>query len=359
MSALSRSSALLKARPTTQPLAASLHTQYGRAASYRRISSLRPSPSRSSALAFQDTPQSILRSPLATLNSPNLRLLHTSPSLLAKVGKPRGGSAAAEAPEPPKPTPEEVAEAARAAAEAAAQSAPKEEPSSNSEQESSSSSKQEDSSKSSSEGEAGAEGEEAGDKKKKDAPPPPPHGDKTPWQVFTDTLRTEFKASKEWNDSTKQLAGSVQEFNESEAVRRARLASEAVSSTTGKVLKGTGKVVGQSVGYAWNTMPVKGLRTGVSATGRGVEKITRPLRETEAFKSVANVIDDGSSSRYGGWTEKEQRRKQREAREAREIAEGRRPAKTEKVEEDILCALLFHLPLRLELTIIAVPERTW
>ena len=47
---------------------------------------------------------------------------------------------------------------------------------------------------------------------KKDAPPPPPHGDKTPWQVFTETLRSEFKASKEWNESTKQLASCINDF---------------------------------------------------------------------------------------------------------------------------------------------------
>jgi import inner membrane translocase subunit TIM44 len=49
-----------------------------------------------------------------------------------------------------------------------------------------------------------------------------------------------------------------------------------------------------------------------------IEKGTRPIRETEAYKNVKNVIDDGSSSRYGGWVEKEERRKARELREAQE-----------------------------------------
>jgi len=171
-------------------------------------------------------------------------------------------------------------------------------------------------------------------------PPPPPHGDKSPWQVFTETLQSEFKQSKEWNEGTKALASGAKDFTESEAVRKARsaygAASEAATSTTAKALKGTGKVIGQSAAWTWDTLPVKGIRAGVNATGSGIEKITRPVRETDAYKSVRDVIDDGSSSRYGGWTEKEQRRLNRERREMQEAAKSGRPMprRMEKVEED-------------------------
>jgi len=184
------------------------------------------------------------------------------------------------------------------------------------------------------------EGKKGEDGKKEAPPPPPPHGDKSPWQVFTETLQSEFKQSKEWNEGTKALASGAKDFTESEAVRKARsaygAASEAASSTTGKVLKGTGKVIGQSAAWTWDTMPVKGLRAGVNATGSGIEKITRPVRETDAYKSVRDVIDDGSSSRYGGWTEKEQRRLNRERREMQEAAKSGRPMarRMEKAEED-------------------------
>lgn len=332
MSALSRSSALLKARGTAQTF--SLQSQYGRAAAYRRLSTIQQTTLRQTPRSQQDAIQPFLRSQLqsTSFRTPTIssRSLHTSPSLLAKVGKPPGGSAAAEAPEPPKPDPEEAARQAREAAEQATKSQSQGSESAGSEQQAGS--------KAEGEGraEGEGEGEQTGDKekKKKDAPPPPPHGDKSPWQVFTDTLRTEFKASKEWNESTKQLSGDIQDFKESEAVRRAREGYGAVSSTTGKVLSGTGKVIGQGAAWTWDSMPVKGVRAGVNATGRGIEKATRPVRETETYKFVANVIDDGSSSRYGGWVDKEQRRKLREAREAKEIAEGRRPSKVEKMEED-------------------------
>lgn len=173
--------------------------------------------------------------------------------------------------------------------------------------------------------EKGEKSEKEGKESKEDAPPPP-HGDKTPWQVFTETLRTEFKASKEWNESTKQLSGSVQQFTESDAVRRAREASEAATKGTSEALKSTGRVIGQGAAWTWDTKVVQGIREGVNATGRGIEKASRPIRETKAFKDVSDAIDDGSSSRYGGWTEKEERRKRREARELKDRASGKIPA---------------------------------
>ncbi|KAI0002777.1 Tim44-domain-containing protein [Xylariaceae sp. FL0662B] len=159
------------------------------------------------------------------------------------------------------------------------------------------------------------EGRKKGEKKE-DIPPPPPHGDKTPWQVFLETMQTEFKASKEWNESTKQLADSAHQFTESESVRRAREAYEkstgAVSSTAGKVLKTSASAVGKGAAWTWETPVMKGVRKGANITGDALDKATKPIRETEAYKNVKEVIDDGSSSRYGGWVEKEERRKLRE-----------------------------------------------
>lgn len=165
----------------------------------------------------------------------------------------------------------------------------------------------------------GGKSEQDESKKKEDPPPPPPHGDKTPWQVFMETMQTEFKASKEWNESTKQLADSAHQFTESESVRRARQAYEsttgAVSSTAGRVLKTSAGAIGKGAAWTWETPVMKGVRKGANLTGEALDKATKPIRETEAFKNVKNVIDDGSSSRYGGWVEKEERRKARELRE--------------------------------------------
>ncbi|KAF2171566.1 hypothetical protein M409DRAFT_63787 [Zasmidium cellare ATCC 36951] len=167
------------------------------------------------------------------------------------------------------------------------------------------------------------EEESAGEEKKekKEEAAPPPHGSKTPWQVFTETLQTEFKASKEWNESTKQLSGSINDFTQNPNVQRARSAyskaAEAASTTTGKVLMGTAGAIGKSAAWTWDTPVAKVLRKGAAAVGSGVEKATRPVRQTEAYKSVKETIDDGASQRYGGWTEKEERRKRRAEREAK------------------------------------------
>jgi mitochondrial import inner membrane translocase subunit TIM44 len=171
-------------------------------------------------------------------------------------------------------------------------------------------------------------------KDKKDAPPPPPHGDKTPWQVFTETLRSEFKTSKEWNEGTKQLASSAHQFTESEGVRKARAAYEATAGAattrTASAIKGTGRALGQGAAWTWDSKVVQGIREGVNATGRGIEKATRPVRETQTFQNIKEAVDDGSSTRYGGWIEKEERRKKRELRDIKETV--RRPL--EKMEED-------------------------
>ncbi|KAI1268729.1 TIM44 subunit of mitochondria import inner membrane translocase [Xylariaceae sp. FL1019] len=172
-------------------------------------------------------------------------------------------------------------------------------------------------------GEESAEGQKK-EEKKEDLPPPPPHGEKTPWQVFMETMQTEFKASKEWNDSTKQLADSAHSFTESESVRRARQAYEsttgAVSSTAGKVLKSSAETIGKGASWTWDTQAMKGIRKGANITGEALDKATKPIRDTDAYKSVKDVIDDGSSSRYGGWVEKEERRKARELRQKKDAS---------------------------------------
>lgn len=185
----------------------------------------------------------------------------------------------------------------------------------------------------------GEESKEEGEKqeKKEEAPPPPPHGDKSPWQVFRETLQSEFKASKEWEESTKALASSAHQFSENENIKRARAAYEAASSATSSrtstAFKTTGSAIGKGAAWTWNTSVVQGVRKGVNATGSGLEKATRPVRETTAYKNVKDAMDDGSSSRYGGWVEKEERRKQRQLREAMEAKSGKSRRVDQMVED--------------------------
>lgn len=275
---------------------------YGRSPAYRRLlssagSSNNVAPLTSSRLLL--SPLSSLRSPfvpetIATIQSRNfhqtLRWYQEQPQ---KSQKPAQSAKSDPKPADPKEKTEQAA------------SGPESETKPGSEEEAK---QQEESTK-----------DEKKEEKKEDLPPPPPHGDKTPWQVFMETMQTEFKASKEWNDSTKQLADSAHSFTESESVRRARQAYEnttgAVSSTAGRVLKTSATAVGKGAAWTWETPVMKGVRKGANLTGDIIDKATKPIRETEAYKNVKDVIDDGSSSRYGGWVEKEERRKARELRE--------------------------------------------
>ena len=93
-------------------------------------------------------------------------------------------------------------------------------------------------------------------------------------------------------------------------------------------------MIGKSAAWTWDTPVVKGIRKGASAVGSGIEQATRPVRETEAYKSVKQTIDDGSSQRYGGWTEKEERKRQRAEREARHAAENPNAPKPGEVFEE-------------------------
>jgi import inner membrane translocase subunit TIM44 len=179
--------------------------------------------------------------------------------------------------------------------------------------------------------------------KEKEGPAPPPHGDKTPWQVFTETLQNEFKASKEWTESTKALQSGYQDIAQNPALKKAKSAYEEASQkatdTTTAALKNTGKAIGQGAVWAWETPVAKVVRKGAVVAGSGIEKVTRPVRETEAFKQVKDVIDDGGSSRYGGWVDKEERRRIRAQREAQAEKDGLRAPPAEADPEYVPLSL--------------------
>ncbi|KAI1342498.1 hypothetical protein F5Y15DRAFT_373009 [Xylariaceae sp. FL0016] len=307
------------AAPSTVSRTSSLAVHsYGRSPAYRRLlsstgnlHSARNGSASSSSYRQISTPLPSLRSPfvpetIATIQSRGFH--QTAPRPQEQPQQ----AAQPSKPEPKEPKPEEKTESSASETTSEAKKGSEEE----------------------------AKEQEGGDKEKKeekkeDLPPPPPHGDKTPWQVFMETMQTEFKASKEWNDSTKQLADSAHSFTESERVRRAREAYQnttgAVSSTAGRVIKNSASAVGKGAAWTWDTSVMKGVRKGANVTGEALDKATKPIRDTEAYKSVKNVIDDGSSSRYGGWVEKEERRK---ARELREQKAGSIHANGEQMVED-------------------------
>jgi import inner membrane translocase subunit TIM44 len=318
---LQKSAALARSRAPVRTLVSLPASGYGRTAAYRRIASDASQSQGAFASYLQSTSPSAITPLLRSSLSPPQILSRTTASYSRHFSsQSRLWQQAAQPKDQVKdesPPPE--SEAKKAASEKGTEGEAKTE------------------GEKSSEGKEGEEGKEESKKKEENAPPPP-HGDKTPWQVFTETLRTEFKASKEWNESTKEIAAGYQEFTQNENLKKAQAAyqksAEAVTGTTGAAIKKTASAIGQGAAWTWDTSVVKGVRKGANVVGTGLEKATRPVRETEAFKSVKETIDDGSSSRYGGWSEKEERRRKREAREQKQFAKtGVKPS--EPAVEDL------------------------
>lgn len=305
---------------------------YGRAAAYRRIAttasiSRSPLPSFSNThlpslplLRSQFLPQDILfRTPSAYT-----RHFSSQPALHEQAQKQKPVKDDEPAPQP---------KAKQPAAEGAAEQAAGEQAKEEGEPKEKKAGEEEAGEQKEGEQKEGEEGQKKEKKEKKDAPAPPPHGDKTPWQVFTETLKTEFQASKEWNEGTKELSGSIHDFTQNPQVQKAKQLSDEAKTKTAQALKSTGRAVGQGAAWTWDTMPVKGVRAAVRVTGTGIEYATRPVRQTKAFQAISETIDDGSSSRYGGWTEKEERKRRRELRELNELQRsGGKP--TGPMEED-------------------------
>lgn len=329
---------------SNQPFAATPSSIHGRAAAYRRISTA-PLLSRSSATQQrslparnpQSSPFLFLRSDflpqdvLFRTSSAYARNFHSRSSLFQQAQKKAEEGVKEKEAEP------ELSTKQSASAEGAAEEKPAEEAGKEGEA----------GEKKGSEEEAGEKEEKEGEegKKKEPPPPPPPHGDKSPWQVFTETLKSEFQASKEWNESTKQLSAGVNDFSQNPHVQKAKntytQVTGAATTKTAEALKTTGKAIGHGAAWTWDTTPVKGVRKVATATGSGLEYVTRPVRQSKAFQAVKETVDDGSSSRYGGWTEKEERRKKRELRELNELQKtGGKPQGP--MEEDPEYAIFYN-----------------
>lgn len=139
-------------------------------------------------------------------------------------------------------------------------------------------------------------------------------------KVFFDTFRAEVKKSSELKENIKALQDETGRVADSEAFRKAKEAFDKAqkgSSAAGKVVKKTADVVGGAAVKAWDSPVGKGVRTTVRTSAEVADKAFEPVRKTQVYKDVSEVIDDGSSTAYGGFLTKEQRIKLR----AKEVEE--------------------------------------
>ncbi|CAK9437763.1 uncharacterized protein LODBEIA_P21410 [Lodderomyces beijingensis] len=132
----------------------------------------------------------------------------------------------------------------------------------------------------------------------------------SPMKVFFDTFRQEVKKSAELKENIKALQDESGRMAESEAFKRAKEAyarAQKGSSAAGVVVKKTAGAVGDVAQKAWESPVGKGVRTSVRVSAEAADKAFEPVRQTQIYKDVSEVIDDGSSNAYGGFLTKEQR----------------------------------------------------
>ncbi|OLL25213.1 Mitochondrial import inner membrane translocase subunit tim44 [Neolecta irregularis DAH-3] len=167
---------------------------------------------------------------------------------------------------------------------------------------------------------------------------------KSPARVFVDTFKAELRKSKELQHTIKALQDESGRLGDSDALRKAKDAyskardtSASATSFSSHQLKKAGRAVGSTASAAWHSPPVKHSRNALSATGSAVasavDKSTAPIRNTQTFKAVSGeirqVIDDGSSSRYGGFVERDERRRRRIERDLKDL-----PSRKRRVDEN-------------------------
>lgn len=129
-------------------------------------------------------------------------------------------------------------------------------------------------------------------------------------QVFFETFKEEVKKSNELKEDIKALQDETGRVADSEAFKKAKEAYDKAqkgSSAAGKIAKQTANVVGDVAHKAWESPVGRGVRTTVRTSAEVADKAFEPVRQTQVYKDIGNVIDDGSSTAYGGYLTKEQR----------------------------------------------------
>lgn len=154
---------------------------------------------------------------------------------------------------------------------------------------------------------------------------------KSPMQVFYETFKLEVQKLTELKDNIKALQDETGRMAELDSFKRAMDAynkAQAGSLKAGDALRKTGEAVGDVAYKAWELPVGRATRTTVIKTATTIDKAIDPVRQTKAYKEVANVIDDGLLVAYGGYVTKEQREAFRKAQ-----AEHNRHRKVVKADE--------------------------
>lgn len=157
----------------------------------------------------------------------------------------------------------------------------------------------------------------------------------SPLKVFFDTFKSEVKKSNELKENIKALQDETGRLGESDAFRRAKEAYDRAqkgSSAASKVASKAAEQVGDVAYKAWESDIGKGVRRTVKSGAQAADKAFEPVRKTQVYRDVSEIIDDGSSTAYGGFLTKEQRERLRKKELEQRLKSGKlwRPTKEDE-----------------------------
>ncbi|KAI8866981.1 TIM44 subunit of mitochondria import inner membrane translocase [Ramicandelaber brevisporus] len=144
----------------------------------------------------------------------------------------------------------------------------------------------------------------------------------SPAARFMESIRQQIKENRDFQQNLKLLSDESDKLAESDAMKRAKEASDAAGKTLsagGEALKSAASAVGGAVSAGAKVVGDSAVGQATAAAARKtaevVDKATEPIREHPAVKAaaenVSQVISEHSSV-YGGFRTKEERRKARD-----------------------------------------------
>ncbi|KAG9306297.1 hypothetical protein G9A89_018180 [Geosiphon pyriformis] len=150
---------------------------------------------------------------------------------------------------------------------------------------------------------------------------------------FMETFKAQIQKNKELQQNMKLLQDQAGSLGESEALRKAKkvyerakegaetttsIGSEAIKQSVEELKKSAeriGSTVSETLKEVSETEFVKESKEKISDFAEKVSSTTEPIRQTKVYSTVRNTLKEtveDSSSRYGGFIDKETRRKVRE-----------------------------------------------
>ncbi|CAG8536440.1 12192_t:CDS:2 [Ambispora leptoticha] len=150
---------------------------------------------------------------------------------------------------------------------------------------------------------------------------------------FVETFKTQLKKNKELQEDVKLLQDQAGSLSESETLKRAKqvyekakegagattnIGSEAIKQSVSEIKKSAEKIgttVSETLKEVGETPFVKQSTEKISDFAEKVSSTTEPIRQTKVYSTMRDTLKEtvpDDSSRYGGFMDKETRRKARE-----------------------------------------------